>query len=509
MILIDLIKDLAAMDIKGNLDINIKEIGYDSRKLNNNSLFICISGFEDDGHRYIEQAIKRGANAVVIEKELKNYNEDITYIRVKNSRMAMSKIAATFYNYPLNELSLIGVTGTNGKTTTTYLIKSILEKAGSRVGLIGTIKNVIDDKNLPSVRTTPESLDLYRIFREMVENDLDYAVMEVSSHALDLYRVYNMEFAVAVFTNISQDHLDYHQSITDYLETKSVLFTQLKKNGTAVINIDDPHSDKIIETSVGRVLTYSIEKDSNFKAQDILLTPRNVEFDIAGMGKINLCLTGRFNVYNALAATGAGYSLGLDYKTIKSGLESVQGVAGRFELIDNGQDFAVIVDYAHTPDGMENVLETARELVSGNIIVVFGCGGDRDSSKRPIMGQIGIKYGDYCILTSDNPRSEDPLTILRQIQAGIDKHSSQTPYNVIPDRKEAIFKAIDKAGQGDMIIIFGKGHETYQIFKDKTIHFDDREEAKEALELLERGELHEALKDLRNRGGSKREYYQG
>ena len=498
-----LIENITPVNICGDLDININEIGYDSRKLNADSLFICIDGFKDDGHQYIEQAIKRGAKAVLIEKELNSYDNNITYIRVKNSRKAMSEIADIFYKHPLDSLSLIGVTGTNGKTTTTYLIKSILEQAGYKTGLIGTIKNIIDDKNLPSVRTTPESLDLYRIFQKMVENDLKYAVMEVSSHALDLYRVYDMKFEIAVFTNISQDHLDYHQSITDYLEAKSLLFTQLKKDGTAVVNIDDPHSDKIIQVANSQILTYSIEKKSGFRAENISLTPSNVDFDIKEKGKINLNLTGRFNVYNALAAAGAGYSLGVDFKLIKRGLENVKGVAGRFELIDKGQEFAVVVDYAHTPDGMENVLRTARELVSENIIVVFGCGGDRDNSKRPIMGKIGVEYGDYCILTSDNPRSEDPLDILEQVEAGIDKGNDYAPYNVVPDRKEAIFQGIREADRGDMVIIFGKGHETYQIFRDKTIHFDDREEAQEALELLEKGELDEALKDLQNRAGSK------
>ncbi len=504
-----IIQDLTPVNIKGKLDLNIKEIGYDSRKLKSDSLFICIEGFKDDGHKYINQAIKKGAKAVVIEKKLSYYSKDITYIRVKNSREAMAKIAAVFFDYPLTELSLIGVTGTNGKTTTTYLIKSILEKAGYKTGLIGTIKNIINNRSLPAVRTTPESLDLYRIFKELVENGVDYTIMEVSSHALDLKRVYNMDFKVAVFTNISQDHLDYHKSIEDYLAAKSLLFKQLESDGTAVVNIDNKFCDKIIEAVTGKVLRYSINNKSDLMASEIVLTPRKAEFTVTGKGRIKLNLTGRFNIYNALAAIGAGYSLGIQFKIIKEGLEKNEGVAGRFELIDCGQDFAVIVDYAHTPDGMKNVLTTAREFVKGDIIVIFGCGGDRDRGKRPQMGKIAMQYADYCILTSDNPRSEDPFKILEQIEAGIENKKGNFLYMVIPDRKEAIFQGIEKANKNDTVIIFGKGHETYQIFKNKTIHFDDREEAQEALTLLKKGELHETLKNLRDRKSYKWEDYQG
>lgn len=485
-----LITDIQPVEITGRLDIEIENIVYDSRQVKEGSLFICIKGFKRDGHDFIDKAVQNGAKAILIEKELDNYLPDITFIRVEDSREAMSYLAATFYNYPLKKLNLIGVTGTNGKTTTTYLIKAILERAGIKTGLIGTINNIIAEKTLPATRTTPESLDLYQIFASMVEAGITHVVMEVSSHALDLKRVMGMDFLIGVFTNITQDHLDYHKSIDEYLRAKSRLFKQLRKDGFAVINIDDAHSESIIKAARGNLFTYAVEKEGDLQAVDVELSPRGVSFKVKGEREfgINLKLTGLFNVYNALAAISCGVVLGLNDREIKEGLEGVEGVAGRFELIDEGQDFAVVVDYAHTPDGMENVLKTALEFVQGNIIVVFGCGGDRDRGKRPLMGQIAARYGDLSVLTSDNPRSEDPLAIIMEIETGIQDLDIKAPYEVKPDRREAINYAINRAGKGDMVIIFGKGHETYQIFKDKTIPFDDREVAREALKSRIKGE---------------------
>ncbi|ACL69660.1 UDP-N-acetylmuramoyl-L-alanyl-D-glutamate--2,6-diaminopimelate ligase [Halothermothrix orenii] len=490
----ELIKDITPVETRGDLDKEIDNIVYDSRQVTDNSLFICIEGFNTDGHKYIDKAIKKGAVAVVIEKDLEVYSEDITYIRVNDSRETMGYLASTFYNYPLKNLSLIGVTGTNGKTTTTYLIKAILEEAGFNTGLVGTIKNIIGDETLPATRTTPESLDLYRLFARMVDSGVTHAVMEVSSHALDLKRVEGMEFKIGVFTNISQDHLDYHKSLDEYLKAKSRLFRQLEPGGWAVVNIDDSHSDKIIKSTTGNIITYGIEGDCDLKANEINLSPTGVSYHVSGKEsfKIDLNLTGLFNVYNSLAAISCGHVLGINGETIKAGIEKVQGVAGRFELVNEGQDFAVVVDYAHTPDGMENVLETAREFVKGNIIVVFGCGGDRDKGKRPLMGKIATQLGDYCIITSDNPRSEDPMEIIKDIEKGIQEEViSDTPYVKEPDRRKAIFSAINSARKDDMVIIFGKGHETYQIFKDKTIPFDDREVAREALKNRKKGEDHD------------------
>lgn len=491
MKLSEIIQDIDPLEIIGEKEQEIKDIFYDSRQVEKDSLFICIEGFNTDGHLYIDKAIKNGAKAVLIEKDIEDYGQGITYIRVKDSRRSMASIAAAFYNYPLKKLKLIGVTGTNGKTTTTYLIKAILESAGYKTGLIGTIKNIIGNKTLPATRTTPESLDLYRLFDKMVKEGISYAVMEVSSHALDLDRVIGMEFKIGVFTNITQDHLDYHKSIDEYLKAKIRLFKQLEKGGYAVLNFDDPHTEQIIDATQGQVFTYAINNKANVKAENINLTPRGVSFLVSGNEnlQVNLNLTGLFNVYNSLAAISCGRVLGIDDNQIKKGLEGVSGVPGRFELIDEGQDFAVVVDYAHTPDGMENVLKTAREFVKGRILVVFGCGGDRDKGKRPLMGEIGVRYGDIAFLTSDNPRSEDPVEIINEIEAGIQETNDDVIYEKITDRKEAINEAIFKARPEDMVIIFGKGHETYQIFKDKTIPFDDREVARQALRMRLKGEV--------------------
>lgn len=489
----ELLQQVSYVEVRGSLDKDIQDIVYDSRKVKDDYLFICIEGMQTDGHKYIDDAVNRGAAAIVIEKELDNYIDNMTYIKVQNSRKAMSYVAEIFFDYPLENLKLIGVTGTNGKTTTTYLIKGILEAAGKNTGLIGTIKNLIGQKEFPTDRTTPESLDLYRLFKRMVISDIEYVVMEVSSHALDLNRVQGMLFEVAVFTNITQDHLDYHKTLARYLEVKSRLFKQISKRGWGVINGDDAHASSIIAATAGQLFTYGIENNTDITADDIKLHPQGVSYILTGdnikQTDISLNFTGKFNVYNSLAAIGCGLVLGLEETTIKQGLQNIEGVPGRFELINEGQSFAVVVDYAHTPDGMKNVLNTAAEFVKGNIIVVFGCGGDRDQGKRPQMGKIGAEYGDDCIITSDNPRSEEPMAIINEIEVGIKEAESMVPYQIIPDRRQAISEAITRAEADDMVIIFGKGHETYQIFKDKTIHFDDREVAREVLRLLVEGDV--------------------
>ncbi|MFW5986345.1 MAG: UDP-N-acetylmuramoyl-L-alanyl-D-glutamate--2,6-diaminopimelate ligase, partial [Halanaerobiales bacterium] len=379
MILKKLISEINPQKIIGKTGMEIRNIVYDSRQAEKGSLFVCIEGFKVDGHSFIEQAVNNGAKAVLIEKEIDNYLPEITYVKVADSRTALGYLSAAFYNHPLKNLELIGVTGTNGKTTTTYLIKDMLESAGYGTGLVGTIKNIIGNKTLPAVNTTPKSLDLYRLFDKMVSGGLSHCVMEVSSHALDLKRVVGMCFKVGIFTNISQDHLDFHKSLTEYLKVKSRLFRQLSKDGFAVVNIDDRGSKMIIESSRGEVITYGIKEKADLNAKNIDITSRGVSFDIEGIRNfsINMKLTGLFNVYNTLAAAACGCALNLTTKQIKDALESIEGVAGRFELVDEGQEFSVVVDYAHTPDGMENVLKTALEFVTGKIIVVFGCGGDR------------------------------------------------------------------------------------------------------------------------------------
>ena len=478
----DLIQNVSPLKTIGDLSVEVKKIAYDSRQVEEGSLFICIEGFKTDGHKYIKNAIQNGAVAIIVEKELEEYPEGISIVEVADSRESMAYLAATFFNNPLEKLELIGVTGTNGKTTTTYLIKGMLDKAGKATGLIGSIKNIVGEKTLPATRTTPESLDLYALFAEMVEANLSHVVMEVSSHALDLKRVQGMDYRAAIFTNISQDHLDYHHSIDEYLLAKSRLFQQVEAGGFSIVNIDDPKSEQIIDAARGEILSYGINKNADFQARNIKLDSTGVSFDVQGRYNfsIQMKLAGLFNVYNTLAAIACGYAMGLSGDEIKDGLENVNGVAGRFELVDEGQDFTVVVDYAHTPDGMENVLKTAHELTEGKTIIVFGCGGDRDKGKRPEMGRIAAQYGDLVILTSDNPRSEDPLAIIKDIEKGME--NSETPYEIFPDRREAIFYAIEKAAPGDMVLLFGKGHETYQIFRDKIIPFDDRQVAREALE---------------------------
>ncbi|SJZ35478.1 UDP-N-acetylmuramoyl-L-alanyl-D-glutamate--2,6-diaminopimelate ligase [Selenihalanaerobacter shriftii] len=484
-----IITELDYKVLQGSVDREITGIEYDSREVEADNLFVCISGFTHDGHDYINEAIEAGATAVLVEKEVElNECNEITVIMIRDTRQGLAMISSAFYDYPSQKLKVIGVTGTNGKTTTTYLTESILKTAGHKVGLIGTIKNKIDDEKFKSQRTTPESLDLQAFFARMVEEDVTHVVMEVSSHALALNRVDKIDFDVAIFTNITQDHLDFHDSFNDYLNAKAKLFTGLDdEDKTAIINIDDPNSDKILSASNGSVITYSIEKDANLKAKDITISPIGVNFLAEAFEEkvnLDLNLTGLFNVYNTLAALGAGISLNITLDDIQQGLEEVQGVAGRFEIVDEGQDFGVIVDYAHTPDSLQNILETAEDFVEGRVIVVFGCGGDRDKSKRPIMGQVATRLADFSIITSDNPRSEEPEDIINDIELGVKEINKKVEedYVIIQDRAEAINYGIETARTGDLVFIVGKGHETYQILKDKTISFDDRQVAREALD---------------------------
>lgn len=466
--------------IKGNTKINIKDIKYDSRRVSQNDLFICVQGFKTDGHRYINDAIEKGAKAIVIDKELTDYNEDITYIKVDDSRKAMPKLSKNFFKNPLQDIDLIGVTGTNGKTTTTYLIKDILNKSGYKTGLIGTIEVFNGNETVNSSRTTPEALDIYRFLAEMKENDVEYVVMEVSSHALALNRVDTMEFTSAVFTNLTQDHLDYHNTMEEYAAQKAKLFKKITKNGTAIINNDDDYAELFKRQTDNKVITYSLNNDSDLKAENIELSLKGVKFSIDNL-RFELNLTGKFNIYNSLAAIGVAKGLEIDDNIIKNSLENVKGIPGRFETVNLKQPFNVIVDYAHTPDSMINILEAVKHFDHNNIIIVFGCGGERDKGKRPIMGEIAVREGDYVVVTNDNPRSDDPSTIISEIKKGIKDSKFETPYSIVPDRGEAIFEAIAQAQEDDVVIIFGKGHETYQVFADKTIDFDDREVAKKAI----------------------------
>ncbi len=490
----DILRLLPEAAVKGPTDILIKDIVYDSRQVTPGALFICIPGVHVDGHDFIDNAVAAGATAVIVERDVTNAFPDIAVIKVSESRQAMQVIAPYFFDYPAQKMRMIGVTGTNGKTTTTHLIRSILRKNGHKVGLIGTIHTLIEDDVYPIRNTTPDVVDLQKILQQMVENNIEYVVMEVSSHALSLNRIAGCEFDVGVFTNITQDHLDFHGSFENYIKAKAMLFGLLgsssatKENKCAVINIDDTAASVMLESSHCPVLTYSIKNQANVLATNILVEAKTSAFSLStdnGNLLLKLRITGIFNVYNVLAAISTALAENIDLQVIKDSLEEFISVPGRFELVEAGQPFTVIVDYAHTPDGLDNVLKTAKEFVKGKLIVVFGCGGDRDRTKRPIMGKIATQYANVVVATSDNPRSEDPEAILAEIESGIIPNLKQAKkYEKITDRRQAIKYAVSIAQPADVILIAGKGHETYQILKDRTIDFDDRQVAREMIREL-------------------------
>ncbi len=471
---------------EASIDKKITGITYDSRCVKSGFIFVSIQGFQMDGHNFIDQAIDNGAEVIVIERDVP-FKKGITYIKVNDSREALGKLSEALYDFFWRKLNLIGVTGTNGKTTTTYMIEAILRQANFKTGVIGTIQNKVNDVVVSTQRTTPESSDLHQLFAQMVQNDVDHAVMEVSSHALELKRVMNLAFKIAVFTNISQDHLDFHDTLENYQIAKGKLFNNLALDGVGIVNLDDPAGDYMVKQCQGKSLTYGIDTKADIRASEIEIKVSGVSYLLTtpvGQVRMNLKFTGCFNVYNSLAAIGVGLALEIPLDVIKEGLESLAGVAGRFEQVDESQDFGVIVDFAHSPDGMENVLETIEGFDVNRKIVVFGCGGDRDRTKRPIMGKIAAKYSDLVIVTSDNPRSEDPTQILYDVEKGIKELTQSVDYLLIVDRREAIFQAMKEAKTGDLVIILGKGHETYQIYNGYTLPFDDREVAKEAIKSL-------------------------
>jgi UDP-N-acetylmuramoyl-L-alanyl-D-glutamate--2,6-diaminopimelate ligase len=470
--------------INGDFNPEITSIENDSRKVQKGSLFICLKGFTVDGHDFAEAAVKNGAAVILAEHQL---SVKIPVIVVKDTTRAMAVLADTFFGQPTKKLHLIGITGTNGKTTTSHLMEKIFSAAGKTTGLIGTIYTKLADQTIEMKNTTPDSLTLQKIFHQMVLSGVNLAVMEVSSHALDLGRVHGCDYDVAVFTNLSQDHLDYHQTMDEYKRVKGLLFAQLgntfnlRSPKFAVLNADDPASSMYQKSTAAHVVTYGIENEADIQAKNIQMTASGTIFELVMDGvthPVQLQLIGKFSVYNALASISAALVLGIPIKTIIDTLKDVKGVAGRFELINSGQNYTVIVDYAHTPDSLENVLKTIRHFAKKRIFVVIGCGGDRDRSKRPLMAHIACKYGTDAIFTSDNPRSEDPLSILMDMEAGVQGER----YIIKPDRKEAIMTAIEQASDGDVILISGKGHETYQIIGHQIYEFDDRIIAREAIE---------------------------
>ncbi|MEH7299584.1 UDP-N-acetylmuramoyl-L-alanyl-D-glutamate--2,6-diaminopimelate ligase [Neobacillus drentensis] len=462
----------------------ITSIENDNRKVQKGSLFICIKGYTVDGHDFAESAVENGAVAVLAERPLAI---DVPVILVKDTTRSMSVLADAFYEQPTKKLHLIGITGTNGKTTTSHLIEKIFADAGKKTGIIGTMYTKIGEQILETKNTTPESLTLQKTFNQMVEAGVGSAVMEVSSHALDMGRVHGCDYDVAVFTNLSQDHLDYHKTMEEYQRAKSLLFSQLgntynhRQPKFAILNADDPASEMYQRSTAAHVVTYGIDNQSDIQAQNIQMTPKGTTFNLVineYSYPIQMHLIGKFSVYNVLASIASALVSGIELNKIIESIEGVKGVAGRFELVNAGQDFSVIVDYAHTPDSLENVLKTIQHFAKKRIFVIVGCGGDRDRTKRPLMAQIACRLATDPILTSDNPRSEDPIAILKEMEEGVQGES----YQVIPDRKEAIFTAINNATTGDVILIAGKGHETYQIIGNVVHDFDDRLIAREAIE---------------------------
>ena len=480
----ELLNQLNYKILSGNIDTEIENIQYDSRNIKDNDIFFAIQGYSTDGHKFIKSAIEKGANTIVFDREFQDENmyKDITFIKVNNSRKALAVAASNFYGNPKDKLKLIGITGTNGKTTSTFMIKSILEEAGFKVGLMGTISNYIGDKKIHAERTTPESLEIHKLFKDMLEDGVEYCVMEVSSHSLYLDRVYGIKFNEGVFTNLTQDHLDFHKTFENYYNSKLILF---KNSINSIINIDDNYGERTLKDLYGETFTYSIKKHSDLKAENIELHPRGVEFTVDFKGdkeNINIHIPGEYNVSNALGSIFACLNEGISLNTIKVGLENLKGVPGRCEIVTREYNlgYDVIVDYAHTPDGLDNILRTARDFTKGKLISVYGCGGDRDRAKRPIMGKIGTELSDIAIVTSDNPRTENPSSIIDNVVKGVDSDN----YIVVENRREAIKKAMSMAKKDDVIVVAGKGHEDYQILKDKTIHFDEREVIKEIIEEL-------------------------
>ena len=468
----------------------VSDVCCDSRKVKPGDLFVCVCGFASDGHRFAADAAAKGAAALVAEHPVEGVA--LPYIQVGNSRRALAQISSSFFDRPADKLINIGITGTNGKTTTSIFAEAVLRSLGKNPGLLGTIEAHIGGKVIQLANTTPESLDLQRYFAEMVSCGQDSVVMEVSSHALALDRTYGIPYDIAVFTNLTQDHLDFHKTMDEYFKTKTKLFTDLgtHKNRPfgpyAIINMDDPYGRLLCDILRRRVpiITYGVDPKADVRAYNVDATPEGLKFLVEtrlGVCQVELPMSGMFNVHNCLAAIAVGVALRGSLQKIVEGVESVSSVPGRFQLVREGQPFTVIVDYAHTPDGLQRVLESARHITASELTVVFGCGGDRDKGKRPQMGEIAADLADKVIVTSDNPRSEDVNAIIEQILEGVRRSSSHPQVDVVPDRAEAIAKAIAEANQGDTVVIAGKGHEKYQKFHDRTVHFDDVETARERL----------------------------
>jgi UDP-N-acetylmuramoyl-L-alanyl-D-glutamate--2,6-diaminopimelate ligase len=491
--LADLARQIKAVATSGRLEADVRDVTHDSRAVEPGFAFVAIRGAKTDAHRFIPQVIERGAVAVISEFKRDEVSDaattEIGWLQVAGARAALAEAAAAVHGHPSHQLKLVGVTGTNGKTTTAHLVDSIIRAAEGTSAMFGTIKHRIGDQAATAHHTTPEAADIQRMLAEAVAAGCRSAVMEVSSHAIELHRADALRFVVAIFTNLTRDHLDYHQTMEIYFAAKAKLF-----NGTldaqltaSVINVDDEYGRRLLDSARGQIITYGFRPEADVRTDRFDLSPRGLSYTAttpAGRIAITSPRVGRFHVYNTLAPIGAGLALGANLETIAQGIRDCCTVAGRFEQVaadeGSGAGFAVIVDYAHTDDALKNVLQTAREVAgTGRVITVFGCGGDRDRTKRAPMGEIAAQLSDVAIVTSDNPRTEDPLAIIADIEVGLQKTGRD--YVKLPDRRDAIFHAIGEARDGDVVVIAGKGHETYQILGERTVHFDDKEVAREAM----------------------------
>ena len=468
---------LKGIEVSGGYnDAEITDVTQDSRNITKGCLFVCIKGNTFDGHSAAAQALQKGAAVVLVERDLGLDAQVIT----PNTRAVYSAVCANFFGRPAERLRLVGITGTNGKTTTAFLIKQILDSLGKKTGLIGTVQNMVGSEVYPAKFTTPDPYELQSLFALMVKAGCEFCVMEVSSQALAQGRVNGIEFEVGAFTNLTQDHLDYHKTFENYFAAKRLLFENCR---TAVTNADDPHGLAITNGLACKTVSYAVNtNNADFVAKNVRFKTTGVDYDLVcdDIARVRCPIPGRFSVYNSLCAAAVCVTLGFELHSVIASLETSHGVKGRIEVVPTpGTDYTVIIDYAHSPDGLDNIISSLREIATGRIVTVFGCGGDRDKTKRPKMGKIAAELSDYCVITSDNPRSEDPSAIINDILEGMKGVS--TPFTVVENRKEAIRFAMENAKKNDIILLAGKGHETYQILPTGTIHFDEREAVRDIL----------------------------
>ncbi len=469
----ELLKDIRVLECTADPETEVESVHYDSRKVTKNSLFVAISGFASDGNRFIPMAMEKGAAVVVTAKKPE---ANVPYVLVESDRMALAMLGCNFYGHPAKAMTMIGVTGTNGKTSTTLLLKQVLEKTlGAKVGLIGTMANMVGDEVIPTERTTPESFELQGLFARMRDAGCTHVVMEVSSHAVTLDRIGGVRFDIAAFTNLTEDHLDFHKTMDAYCDAKAELF---RRCGRAVINTDDSYAPRFLAAAACPVLTTAVAGEGDLRAEGLELLSDGIRYTAVSAEEtaaVHVPIPGRFTVYNTLTVLGIARQLGIFLRDAAAALRSVEGVKGRIEVVPTpGTDYTVLIDYAHTPDGLENVLTSVRDFCKGRIIAVFGCGGDRDPIKRPIMGKIGVQLSDIAVITSDNPRTENPMAIIEDILKGVEDTDGN--HFVVEDRRTAIRYAMDIAKKDDIIILAGKGHETYQEINGHKYHLDEREE---------------------------------